>query len=183
MSWVKLDDQFPDHPKIAALSDGAFRAHVIAICYSARTLTDGRIPGRLARKWAGRSLKELVPCLWEPADEDFLIHDYLDYQPSRHFVTKERERISQERSKAGGKGAAKRWQSGRQTDGPDPDPSSRSRSPDPVPDPDPYPPKPPLAGGAIDAPRPLRRRRSRTPEPGSQNGELIRSAILGRFGA
>lgn len=41
MSWVRLDDGFADHPKIAALDDRAFRIHIWALCYSARHLTDG----------------------------------------------------------------------------------------------------------------------------------------------
>jgi hypothetical protein len=43
VSWVRLDDAMPEHPKIAGLSDAAFRLHVSALCYSGRHLTDGEI--------------------------------------------------------------------------------------------------------------------------------------------
>jgi hypothetical protein len=41
MSWVRLDDSFPEHPKVIALTDAAFRAHVRGLCYAGRFLTDG----------------------------------------------------------------------------------------------------------------------------------------------
>src|SRR3546814_4317479 len=46
MPWVKLDDRFPSHRKIALLSDRAFRLHISAICWCAENLTDGRISDR-----------------------------------------------------------------------------------------------------------------------------------------
>lgn len=36
MSWVRLDDQFADHPKVVGLSSDAFRLHVSAMCYCAK---------------------------------------------------------------------------------------------------------------------------------------------------
>ena len=43
MTWVKVDDALPEHPKVARLSDAAFRVHISALCYSARNLTDGKL--------------------------------------------------------------------------------------------------------------------------------------------
>lgn len=43
MTWIKLDDNFPDHHKIAGLSDSGFRLYIEMICYCNRLLTDGYI--------------------------------------------------------------------------------------------------------------------------------------------
>ena len=94
MSWVKIDDQFTDNPKIAVLSDVAFRAYVSSICYASRNLTDGVVPMRKAKEFAGRVriIQELIPGLWEPLpDGSLAIHDYLKYNPTRDQVLAERE--------------------------------------------------------------------------------------------
>lgn len=64
MGWVKIDDEFTDHPKIDELSDGAFRLHVASLCYVARKLTDGIVPTSVMRR--------LVPC-YKPALVDELV--------------------------------------------------------------------------------------------------------------
>lgn len=92
MPWVKLDDAFFDHPKIANLSDTAAVAFLRSICYANRNLTDGFIPMRKAREFAKRkAAAELAPSLWEVVEGGFRIHDYLDYQPSKSQVLAERE--------------------------------------------------------------------------------------------
>jgi hypothetical protein len=61
MTWVRLDDQFPDHPKVVNLSDRAFRLHVWGICYSARFLTDGLIQrDAIPEKYRTAPLRALV---------------------------------------------------------------------------------------------------------------------------
>ena len=107
MSWVKIDDAFPEHPKVVPLSDRAFRIHVRALCYCARNLTDGRVP-RGAEQLLGCTLAqigELVTAgLWDVRPDGWAVHDYLQYNPSREQVMVER-------------GAAKarldRWRNGR----------------------------------------------------------------------
>lgn len=95
MPWVNLDDQFPDHPKVAGLSDAAFRLHVAGICYSNRHLSDGLVPGdevpRLVRRYKRTALQELVErMLWHPVmgGEAYSIHDFLDWNDSRKKVEK-----------------------------------------------------------------------------------------------
>lgn len=97
MTWVKLDDGFPDHPKVVALSDRAFRAHVTALCYCARYLTDGDVPTGVAKRIATAKVKaELTAAgLWtETPGGLYRLHDYLDWNPSRADVegTKENDR-------------------------------------------------------------------------------------------
>ena len=52
MAWTKLDDGFADHPKVAPLSDPAFRAFVAGLCFANRYLTDGVLPGHAVAKIA-----------------------------------------------------------------------------------------------------------------------------------
>ncbi|MFJ3289946.1 hypothetical protein ACIPMW_32260 [Streptomyces sp. NPDC086669] len=98
MPWVKLDDRFPSHRKIALLSDRAFRLHVSAICWCAENLTDGRIGDReLALITRVRGVKATAKQLedaglWDRTDDGWLIHDYLDYNPSREQVLLERKK-------------------------------------------------------------------------------------------
>src|SRR6266545_3143579 len=96
MTWLKLDDQFPDHPKVAGLTADAFRLYITGLCYTSRMLTDGFIPRSLAVKWSerSRSTGDLVLArLWMELDSgDFVIHDFLTWNAarSRDAVQKER---------------------------------------------------------------------------------------------
>lgn len=118
MSWLKLDDQLPDHPKVAGLTDGAFRLHLTALCYCSRHLTDGLVPEPMIHRWgvrhADRAAHELASArLWRPVEGGWLIHDYLEHQRSRADV----EGLSEKRAAAGRKGgkakaAAKQLASG-----------------------------------------------------------------------
>lgn len=86
MSWARLEDSFPDHPKVAALSDTEFRLHVTAICYASRYHTDGHIPAAAIRVLRGtpKTADQLVRAgVWETAGDGWMIHDFLDYNPSR----------------------------------------------------------------------------------------------------
>jgi hypothetical protein len=98
VTWVKLDDRFPTHPKMMGLTDRAFRAHVIGICYAAAHLTDGMVPPGIVPP---RSSRELVAAgVWLVCPEGFLIHDYLDYNPSREQVREERRRAAERTAKS-----------------------------------------------------------------------------------
>ena len=44
MTWIKLDDNAVDHPKVAGLTDKAFRWWVRGMSYASRFLTDGVLP-------------------------------------------------------------------------------------------------------------------------------------------
>lgn len=96
MSWLKLDDRFFDNPKIVALSDAAQLSYIKGAAYCARELTDGFIPMRRAREFANpKVIKELVPTLWEPATDGYMVHDYLDYNPTKAKVEAERKKARQ----------------------------------------------------------------------------------------
>lgn len=110
MTWVIKDDQFPEHPKVWALSDAAYRLHDAAIHYCNRHETDGRLPVDKARALVPRfkksALDELVGrSMWTVTDTEYLIHDFLDWNPSHA----EREAKREAQRKGGKKGAQRRW--------------------------------------------------------------------------
>lgn len=93
MSWFKVDDGFLTHPKVYGIKAGPLALWLRAGCWCAGELTDGRIPARALRGLEAKPahVKELVDRgLWDPADDGFQFHDWLDYQPSREQVLRER---------------------------------------------------------------------------------------------
>ena len=92
VTWVRLDDRFTDHPKVVGLSDKSFRNFVDGLCYAARHLTDGRIP-KAALPRSKKSVEELVEARLWALDEDgsVVVHDYLEWNPSRLDVLRKRE--------------------------------------------------------------------------------------------
>lgn len=96
MPWVRLDDRFPSHRKVALLSDRAFRLYVSALCWSSENLTEGRILEKelpLVARVRGpkTAVAELEAAgLWDRADVGWVIHDYLEYNPDRARVQSER---------------------------------------------------------------------------------------------
>ena len=114
MTWVKLDDQFADHPKLREAGPLAGWLYVSALCYANRYLTDGLIkesvlPGlidlggvfpRESRNRLGERLGELVWALlnvdlWEPAEDGYQIHDFHKYNPSARKVQEKRQRAAE----------------------------------------------------------------------------------------
>lgn len=108
MTFVRMDDHFPQHPKALALEDAAFAMHVRAICYCSTQLSDGLVrSGALPLLTRHRKPLSLVAALvkeglWEPQEDGWIIHDYLDWQESRASVLAKREaareRMSRRRS-------------------------------------------------------------------------------------
>jgi hypothetical protein len=128
VTWVRIDDALPEHPKVAGLSDAAFRVHVSALCYSARNLTDGFIGDGLQKLYGWqRRARELVEAgLWEPEAGGHRIHDYLDYNPAASTVEEERaaarERMANARSNKRGSSPDVRPNFERSSDNPLPHP-------------------------------------------------------------
>ena len=124
MSWVKIDDQFADHPKIKQVGAIGLAIQVAALCYCAKYLTDGFLSFSVAdslirsvlspitesdgmiitievssNMW-GQNAEEynwkklmVEAGLWEISDgkDGFILHDYLEYNPSRDSVLRKRE--------------------------------------------------------------------------------------------
>jgi hypothetical protein len=103
MSWLKVDDQFTDHPKVLALGKDRLAGiglWVIGSCYAGRFLTDGYIPATALPSGSRRLAHRLVDVgLWDHASDGYRIHDYLDYQPGRAAVLRERQRNAARQAK------------------------------------------------------------------------------------
>lgn len=117
MTWARFDDRYPWHRKVRTLTDAAFRMDVSAVCWCSENLTDGvieaeyltlvsdvRNPKKVAAELvrAGRwhdanHVCEMCPVIPPGAH---IVHDYLDYNPTREKVEKDRE----QRRKAGERG-------------------------------------------------------------------------------
>lgn len=104
MTWVKLDDGFPENQKVAPLGDRAFRVYVSAVCYSARNLTDGFVPASVLKGLgcSGKVAVELILAgLFDPhKGKGAIIHNYLKYNPSASLIKQKRAEDS-ERKKGG----------------------------------------------------------------------------------
>lgn len=100
MGWGRLDDGFIDHPKLVGLRLDLVGLWAKGLGYCGKHLTDGLIRRAALYQLATgctpvRALKaagELVDAgLWEVQGEDFLVHDYLDWNPSADKVRAERD--------------------------------------------------------------------------------------------
>jgi len=95
MSWVRFDDSADDHPKIAGLSDQAFRWWFRGCCYSNRFLLDGVLPPAFLARVPSRVLKGLLHAgLWEERNGQTAIHDYHRYQTDRATVEAKRQQTA-----------------------------------------------------------------------------------------
>jgi hypothetical protein len=96
MTWIRVDDHFADHPKVMALGrdrlSGLGLWHVAA-SYSARYLTDGYVPASFVKAQAPQRLiaRMVEVRLFKVAGENYLLHDWLEYNPSREKVMGERQ--------------------------------------------------------------------------------------------
>lgn len=105
MTWIKLDDTFPNNPKILPLSNSAFRLYIEGLCYANQYLTDGFLAQAVVKRLDGDSAHlELVDAgLWDIADGGMQIHDYCEHQSSRADVQAkkdaERERVRSYRNR------------------------------------------------------------------------------------
>jgi len=112
MPWVRLDDGYPEHPKVDQVGPLAAWLNVCAWAYCARNLTDGFIPNdRVPRLASVRQPLKLVDRLvevdlWERVDGGYQVHDYLDYNPSRAQV-QEYHKQQQANGQAGGRASAR----------------------------------------------------------------------------
>jgi hypothetical protein len=108
MTWVKIDDSFPDHPKIKGLKDDEFRLYMTALCYSSRYLTDGVIPLNIIRTFIeSRSKSSRISALvdanlWEIVDENIVILSYSEYQFTKERIETERKLAADRMAKSRG---------------------------------------------------------------------------------
>lgn len=109
--FARFDLDYADHPKIAGLSDAAFRAHVTFILYSRKYMTDGvlqnRVANRLALQWDTDVLTELqnndedAPSLVQAENGDYVLHDYSDMNETKDEIEARRGKNAQNGAKGG----------------------------------------------------------------------------------
>jgi hypothetical protein len=124
VSWLKLDDAMGEHRKsrraIRNAGVGAFGIHALALLHCSRYLTDGFVDQEFldetfdVAKTKPRERKLIVEALenaglWHRADDGWVIHDYLDHNPSKAEVEAKRAEERAKKSAAGKKGAKARW--------------------------------------------------------------------------
>lgn len=100
MGWVKLDDNYRNHPKIVKAGADGMALDIAGMCYSAAYLTDGFVPdSAVTTLYPVKSAKRVADRLvtvgrWERDDDHngYWIHDYLDYNPPADKVLADREK-------------------------------------------------------------------------------------------
>jgi hypothetical protein len=115
MAWIRIDDQFADHPKFLEidgdLEDAATALWVRALGYCNKHRTDGHIVKGALRRLSRASNPEAVAAelvrvgLWKTTERGWLVHDYHEYQPRSEKALATKEQLSA----AGKKAAAARW--------------------------------------------------------------------------
>jgi hypothetical protein len=104
MAWFALDDGFDTHPKVRKAGNAAVGLFVRLGVHATRHLTEGHLDGDIVRRYGTEpNVRKLIAvgmlhghghdCLRcpQPADGDFVIHDYLDYNKSRAQIEAARE--------------------------------------------------------------------------------------------
>lgn len=101
MPWARLSVTFADNPKVAGLSDGAFRTLVEMILWARQELTDGVVPASIVqRRWNAECIAEIEhnhrerPSLTRNEEGDYVIRDFLEHQESHEQVTKRKAQKS-----------------------------------------------------------------------------------------
>ena len=126
MPWVRVDDRFDEHPKLARVGPLGWGVWLAGLAYCNRNLTDGFIPRASARRLAdfefeldgetyqlavtaGMGGTDLSPdwvinllleaALWEEVKGGYRVHDYHEYQPSKERVLAERQKNAKRQEK------------------------------------------------------------------------------------
>ena len=101
MTWVRVSDDFMDHPKVIELGADAPVAVTLWLAglgYCNRYLTDGHLPAGIVPRLTAlppgdlkRAADALVSVnLWELREGGYQVHEYAEYQWSRERVLAER---------------------------------------------------------------------------------------------
>lgn len=124
--FIRLDLDYPDHPKIMGLSDAAFRAHITMMAYARKYKTDGHISNpvanRLALQWDTDVLTELQsndpenPSLIKLEDGGYELHGYADMQETRAEIEARQRRNAANGRKGGRPRKSRKTQSVTESD-------------------------------------------------------------------
>src|SRR5689334_16063377 len=83
-TYITLHDGMPEHHKVEALSDKAFRCLVDLWCWCSRNESDGHVPESVwLKRTNAKARTELLVDLVDPCDGGVVMHDYLEHQRSK----------------------------------------------------------------------------------------------------
>lgn len=101
MTWGRLDDSFYSHPKVLQAWNedrASIGLHALALAWVANHEQDGKVPPHVVAMLMpdqpdrDRAVATLVDVgLWHENGAGYVIHDYLDYNPSREYLEQRRE--------------------------------------------------------------------------------------------
>jgi hypothetical protein len=84
MAWLRIDDGFASHPKLAALTDKQFRVWMRLLCYCAKH-RDPSVDEVARREVPGLDFRAISRFsslgLLDPQGEEWEIHDWITYLP------------------------------------------------------------------------------------------------------
>jgi hypothetical protein len=92
MPWFRLDDSFHSHPKVLQAGNEAIGLYVRCGTYAAQHLTDGFIPEHVVLLYGSKKLAAVLveAKLWRRTRGGWKMPDYLEYNPSKEAVDKDR---------------------------------------------------------------------------------------------
>ncbi|MDX3063442.1 mucin-2 [Streptomyces sp. ND04-05B] len=155
MTWFKVDDTAHTNPKLLKAGNAALGLWVRAGAYAAQHLTEGVIPGVVAQLYgtAPQCRKLVASGLWhahghscgrcqQPPAGDYVMHDFLTYNPTRARVEDDRAAAAERQKRARDKAAerqklAHEWAETQRNQERNPFDSSANRPPindDPMPE-------------------------------------------------
>lgn len=107
MEYVRIDENFCDHPKVLAIHrtirPAAGWLYLRALCYAAKLESDGYVPAGICESDSDDEAAEAL-CdagLWHEIDGGFTIHDFLDWNRSKSQIAEIREKRREAGSRGG----------------------------------------------------------------------------------
>ncbi|MFJ9034529.1 mucin-2 [Streptomyces sp. NPDC102274] len=129
MTWFKVDDTAHAHPKLLKAGNAALGLWMRAGAYAAQHLTEGVVPGVVVQLYgtAPQARKLVTAGLWhphghdcprceQPSAGDFVMHDFLVYNPTRARVEDDRSKAAERQKRARERAAEQREQQRPQPD-------------------------------------------------------------------
>ncbi|MFE7782064.1 mucin-2 [Streptomyces nigrescens] len=121
MTWFKVDDTAHANPKMLRAGNAALGLWVRAGAYAAQHLTEGTVPGVVAQLYgtAPQARKLVAAGLWhahdhacnrcpQPAPGDYVMHDFLTYNPTRAKVEDKRQKEADRQARGRARAAEQR---------------------------------------------------------------------------
>ena len=103
--WVKVEQSYLRHPKVARLSPEAKLLHLASILWTAEHLQDGYVPATalrqlcddvpIASRWRRHYAVALVSAgLWDEVEDGWIVHDFDEHNHSSTRAVVEQERAA-----------------------------------------------------------------------------------------